>query len=151
MATGVLLVYPYGWFLYGSGYAGTRSCSPRRNIGVLLLLEDDRPLLAGLVGIVATAAFPTGIIVVVGLVSSPRRAQGHHRPRPVDHDRCAAAGGSAPSGSNGAMRPFSSGCAGVGAYVLFQWVVFHDPLRALHAERAWQQPQGWSTWPGCGC
>jgi hypothetical protein len=63
----VLLVYPYSWYLYGAVYADALFllCA----VASFLLIERDRPVLAGIVGIVATAARPVGLGVVIGLVA----------------------------------------------------------------------------------
>jgi hypothetical protein len=63
----LLLVYPYAWFLYGSGYGDALFLSV--TIGAFLLLEHDHPVFAGLAGFVALAARPTGTAVLLGLVA----------------------------------------------------------------------------------
>ncbi|HEY2813767.1 MAG TPA: hypothetical protein VGJ03_09920 [Acidimicrobiales bacterium] len=63
----LLLLYPYAWFLYGSGYGD--SFFLMVTLGAFLLLERDRPVLAGVLGFVATAARPTGTAVLLGLVA----------------------------------------------------------------------------------
>jgi hypothetical protein len=141
-ATGMLLVYPYAWFLYGSGYADALLLAA--TIGSFVLLERDRVFLAGLAGIVATAARPTGVIVVVGLFAVALERRGT-----VSHDPTASlVRGWRLHPERFAKRDAAVLLAlcGVGAYALFQWAVFHDPLAFIHAERAWQQPQGWRTW-----
>lgn len=61
-----LLVYPYVWYLSLSVYADAMfaACA----IGAFLLLERDRPIPAGLLGLVAAAARPMGMAVAIGLV-----------------------------------------------------------------------------------
>jgi hypothetical protein len=61
------LVFPYAWFLYGSGYGD--SFFLVATLSAFLLLEKDHPLLAGVAGFVATAARPTGAAVLLGLVA----------------------------------------------------------------------------------
>jgi hypothetical protein len=66
-ATLLLLVYPYAWYLYGAIYADALFllCA----VAAFVLVEHDRPVLAGIVAIVATAARPVGIGLVIGLVA----------------------------------------------------------------------------------
>jgi Gpi18-like mannosyltransferase len=66
-ALAALAIYPYSWFLYGSAYADAFFLAAA--IGAFLLLERNRPIAAGLVGILVTAARPTGIAVLIGLVA----------------------------------------------------------------------------------
>jgi hypothetical protein len=63
----LVLVFPYAWFLYGSGYGDAFFLAAV--LTAFLLLEADRPLLAAVAGFVATAGRPTGIAVVIGLVA----------------------------------------------------------------------------------
>ena len=62
-----LALYPYAWFLYGAAYSDALFLAA--TLLAFLLLEDDRPVAAGLVGIVATAARPTGVVVLIGLIA----------------------------------------------------------------------------------
>jgi hypothetical protein len=66
-ATLLLLVYPYAWYLYGAVYADALFllCA----VAAFVLIEHDRPVLAGIVALVATAARPVGIGLVIGLVA----------------------------------------------------------------------------------
>jgi hypothetical protein len=66
LAVVLLLVFPYAWYLYGAVYADALFLVA--TIGAFVLLERDRPVLAGLVAAVATAARPVGMGVVIGLV-----------------------------------------------------------------------------------
>jgi hypothetical protein len=63
----LLLVYPYAWYLYGAVYADALFLVGA--VGAFVLVEHDRPVLAGLVAVVATAARPVGIGLVIGLVA----------------------------------------------------------------------------------
>lgn len=142
VGTGLLLVYPYAWFLYGSGYADALLLAA--SLAAFLLLEADRPLLAGLAGLVATAARPTGAIVVIGLVAVALERRGT-----VTHDPTAGWLGGWRVHRERAVRRDAwvlVALGGVTAYAVFQWHVFHDPLAFVHAERAWHQPQGSDTW-----
>jgi hypothetical protein len=65
IAVAVLLVYPYSFFLYGSGYGDASFLLTA--LGSFALLERRHYVLAGLVGALATAGRPVGIAVAVGL------------------------------------------------------------------------------------
>lgn len=67
LAVLTLIVYPYVWYLFGATYADALFLVA--TIGAFVLLDRDQPLLAGLAGIVATAARPVGVGVIVGLVA----------------------------------------------------------------------------------
>lgn len=76
-ALALLLVYPYAWFLYGAGYADALFLAA--TLGAFVLVERDRPISAGLLGAVATAARPVGAAVIIGLAVvtvTRRRSQG---------------------------------------------------------------------------
>jgi hypothetical protein len=66
VAVGLLLVYPYSFFLYGSGYSDALFLLTA--LGSFALLERRHYVLAGLVGALATAGRPIGVAVAVGLV-----------------------------------------------------------------------------------
>ncbi|MCW2508542.1 MAG: putative lipoprotein [Modestobacter sp.] len=66
VAVALLLLYPYSFFLYGSGYSDALFLLTA--LGSFALLERRHFLLAGLVGILATGGRPVGIAVLVGLV-----------------------------------------------------------------------------------
>ena len=62
----VLLLYPYGWFLYGVVYSDALFLA--FTLGAFMLLERDRPWLAAACGAVATVARPLGFAMVIGLM-----------------------------------------------------------------------------------
>jgi hypothetical protein len=66
VAVAVLLFYPYSFFLYGSGYSDASFLLTA--LGSFALLERRHYVLAGLVGVLATAGRPVGIAVAVGLI-----------------------------------------------------------------------------------
>jgi hypothetical protein len=66
VAVALLLVYPYSFFLYGSGYSDALFLLTA--LGSFALLERRHYVLAGLVGALATAGRPIGVAVAVGLV-----------------------------------------------------------------------------------
>jgi hypothetical protein len=66
VAVALFLLYPYSFFLYGSGYSDAFFLLTA--MGSFALLERHRFVLAGVVGILATGGRPVGIAVLVGLV-----------------------------------------------------------------------------------
>lgn len=64
-ALALLLLYPFAFYLFGIVYSDALFLVAV--LGAFTLLEDDRPVLAGLVGIVATAGRPVGVALVAGL------------------------------------------------------------------------------------
>jgi hypothetical protein len=127
-----LAVYPYAWFLYGAAYSDALFLTA--TLLAFLLLEDDRPVAAGLVGIVATASRPTGVVVLVGLVAvmlDRRGAFAHLRAR---------------------IRPRDLGvglaAAGIGGWCLWLALRFGHPFAFIETEgaRGWDRGPGFSTW-----
>lgn len=66
LALALLLLYPFSFYLLGAVYSDALFLVAA--LGAFSLLERDHPVLAGLVGMVATAARPVGVALVVGLV-----------------------------------------------------------------------------------
>lgn len=66
LALGLLLLYPFAFYLFGVVYSDALFLVAA--LGAFTLLERDRPLLAGLVGAIATASRPVGVALVIGLV-----------------------------------------------------------------------------------
>jgi hypothetical protein len=64
-AVALLVLYPYAFYLYGTVYADALFVAA--SIGAFVLLERNRPWVAGGVGALATAGRPIGIAVLVGL------------------------------------------------------------------------------------
>ncbi|MFZ4518476.1 MAG: hypothetical protein ACOYOP_08805 [Microthrixaceae bacterium] len=60
-----ILLYPYGWYLYGVVYSDALFLA--LVLGAFVLIDRDRLLAAGLVGAVATATRPTGIAIILAL------------------------------------------------------------------------------------
>lgn len=143
IAVVLLLVYPYSWFLFGSGYADAFFLT--FVVTAFVLVDADRPVLAGLAGAVATAARPTGLAVFIGLaavVIEQRQAVtfdwSTRRWRPEFHlDR---------------LRPRDSGVllslAGLVAYCSYLAVEFGDPFAFSTVQKApgWDQAAGPHTW-----
>jgi hypothetical protein len=61
-----LLLWPYGYYLFGAVYADAMFLAAL--LGAFVLLELDQPVAAGLAGAVATATRPVGAAVILGLV-----------------------------------------------------------------------------------
>lgn len=66
LALALLLCYPFAFYLFGVVYSDALFVVAV--LGAFALVERDRLLLAGVVGMVATAARPVGIALVLGLV-----------------------------------------------------------------------------------
>lgn len=119
-----LLLFPYAFYLYGVVYADALFIAAL--LGAFLLLEDDRPALAGLAGAVATAARPVGVVLVVALAVRALERRGW-RPRRADA---------------GVLLSV----LGLGAWCLYLWSRFGDPLAFAGAQAAWDQGAGPETW-----
>lgn len=65
LAVLLLLLYPFAFYLMGAVYADALFILA--SLVAFLALEHDRPVLAGLAGIVATASRPVGAALVLGL------------------------------------------------------------------------------------
>jgi hypothetical protein len=140
VAVAALLVYPYGWYLYGAVYADALFLASA--LAAFVLLERDRPLLAGLAGALASAARPVGLAVTAGLVvcALERRGalQGRWRlglPRRIDLRR---------------VRLRDTGVlvsiAGLAGYCIYLWHRFGDPFLFSTVQQYWEQPAGPRTW-----
>jgi hypothetical protein len=128
-AVGLLLLYPYAWFLYGAGYADALFLAAA--LGAFVLLERDRPVAAGLVGAIATAARPVGIAVVVGLVV-------------LSIERRRRRGGPFERRDLGVLLSL----AGIGAWCAYLALRFQAPFAFadVQSARGWDQPAGPRTW-----
>jgi hypothetical protein len=139
-ALALLLLYPYAFYLYGVVYADALFVAAA--LAAFLLLERDRPWLAGLAGAVATAARPMGVVVVVGLVVRALERRG------VIGARRTMEGGRRVDLRK--LRWRDAGVllsvAGVGAYCVFLAVRFDDPFAFATVEKYWGQGAGPRTW-----
>jgi hypothetical protein len=125
-ALGAFLLFPYSFYLYGVVYADALFIAAL--LGGFLLLDEDRPVLAGLAGAVATAARPVGVVLVVALVvRAVERRGGWREARPSDAGVLLA-------------------LAGLGAWCLYLWSRFDDPFAFATAQAAWDQGAGPETW-----
>ena len=127
-----LALYPFAWFLYGAAYSDALFLAA--TLAAFLLLESDRPVEAGLVGIVATAARPTGVIVLIGLVAvmlDRRDALPHF-------------------GGRLRLRDLGVGLAAIGIVGWCTWLAmrFGHPFAFIETEGAkgWDRAPGLATW-----
>ena len=134
LALALLLLYPFAFYLMGAVYADALFI-----VGALtafLALEHDRPVLAGLAALVATAARPIGAALVLGLwvlylerrgIFGPPGAR--RRPRAADAGLL--------------LAPM-----GMVAFCLFLWSRFGEPFAFFDVAGApgWDQPPGAHTW-----
>ena len=128
-ALGLMLLYPYAFFLYGAVYP--TALFVLAIIGAFVLLEHGHPALAGLVGAGATAARPTGVVLVIALAVRAverRRAAGE----PVWRDA-------------GVLLS----ALGLAAFCFYQWRRFGDPFTFVIVQSAWDQESGLRTWLTC--
>jgi hypothetical protein len=146
-AVAALLVYPYGWFLFGAGYGDALFVA--FVLGAFLLVERDQPVLAGLVGALAGVTRPIGIGVVAGLVLVTLERRGG-LPR-----RTATTGVLARLGVPAAirLRAFRWRDAGVllallGPIAWSAWLAdrFGDAFAYVSVQEAWDQTEGPHTW-----
>jgi Gpi18-like mannosyltransferase len=134
LAVTMLAVYPYSWFLYGTAYSDALFLA--LVIGAFLAVESDRPVLAGLLGAVATATRPTGIVLVIGLISVTLDRQGR-----LGGDRSRARFRRADSAVLFSVAGLIGWCA-------WLWIRFGNPFAFIETEgsRGWNQAPGWHTW-----
>ena len=125
-ALGLFLLYPFAYYLYGAVYADAVFIAAA--IASFLLVEKDRPLLAGLVGAVATAARPLGFVLVVALVVLVVERRGGI--------------GNVPWRDAGVLLA----AAGIGAFAVYCWSRFGSPLAFVEAQKGWDQDPGPATW-----
>ncbi len=121
-------MYPYAFFLYGAVYPTAFFVATL--VGAFVLLERGHPWLAGMVGALATAAWPSGIVLVPALaVRSVERRRQLGGDRPVWADAGVLLSG-----------------LGIAAFCLYQWRRFGDPLTFVTVQDAWDQESGLRTW-----
>ncbi|MGZ4709864.1 MAG: hypothetical protein ACXWBN_14095 [Acidimicrobiales bacterium] len=131
LAVLLLVLYPFAWYLFGAVYADALFLVAA--IGAFVLLEGGHPVLAGLLGAVATASRPIGPALVLGLVLVVIERRGGFR-----HLR--------------ALRPADAGvllsAVGMAAWSAYQGIRWGDPLLFSHIEGApgWNQGFGPRTW-----
>ncbi|HEX2119036.1 MAG TPA: hypothetical protein VHF91_07620 [Acidimicrobiales bacterium] len=137
-ALAAFLLFPYAFFLYGVVYADALFVAAL--LGAFLLLDADRPMLAGLAGAVATAARPVGVVLVAALAVRALERRGALLPSGgwrnfVDWRRARWA-------DAGVLLSL----AGLAAWCLYLWSRFDDPFAFASAQAAWDQGAGPETW-----
>lgn len=136
----LLCVFPYSWYLYGVVYSDALFVATA--IGAFYLVERDHYVWAGLVGILATAGRPAGLVVALALVLRviERRnlANGAVGIRQLFNPRSLSR----------TDAPIFLSWLGVGSWCVFLWVKFGDPLLfvTIEASEGWDQGAGPSTW-----
>ena len=130
----LLLLYPFAFYLMGAVYADALFIVAA--LAAFLALEHDRPVLAGIAGMVATATRPVGMAVILGLWILYLERQGvfgppgaRHRPRLADAGLLVAP-------------------LGMVAFCLYPWSRFGEPFAFFDVAGApgWDQPPGFHTW-----
>ena len=131
LAIMVMLVYPFAWYLFGTVYADALFLAFA--LGAFLLLETGHPVLAGLVGALATLTRPLGVAVAIGLVLvTIERNGGFVKLRSLKRR------------DYGVLLSVL-GMVGWSAY---QWIRWGNPLLFSDIEGApgWDQARGQRTW-----
>jgi hypothetical protein len=135
-----LLLYPYAWYLYGAVYGDALFLLAV--VGAFLLLDRGHPVLAGLVGLVATSARLVGVALVVGLLVGVLEQRGAFSgtrwgflPRKVDIRRLRRADAGV------LLAPL-----GLVAWMAWLWHRFGDPLLFSSVQEYWGQPSTPRTW-----
>ncbi|GAC1368176.1 MAG: hypothetical protein NVSMB32_13240 [Actinomycetota bacterium] len=131
MGLAILLTYPFAFYLVGAVYSDALFLAAA--VGAFLLLERGSPVLAGLVGAVATATRPVGLALVVGLAL---RAYELRR----------RAGGERTDAQHRGWWTLLSG-TGLAAYCAVLWYRFGSPLAFMAVSDApgWGHDLRWRT------
>lgn len=140
LALALLLLYPFAFYLMGAVYADALFILA--SLAAFLALEQDRPVLAGLAALAATAARPVGAALVLGLwvlylerngflgaAGAQFAARARRRPRAADAGLLLAP-------------------VGMVGFCLFLWSRFGEPFAFFDVAGApgWDQPPGAHTW-----
>ena len=128
-AVWVLALYPFAFYLYGVLYSD--GVFLLFGIAAFLALEKRQPLLAALLGALATLSRPLAPAIVIGLVARSLELRLSKKERPTALD----------------LLPLAAGL-GLLTYMLFLNSQFQDPLAFVHVQSApgWDQTPGWHTW-----
>ena len=146
LAVLLLLLYPFAFYLMGAVYADALFIVAA--LAAFLALEHDRPVVAGLAGIVATASRPVGAALVLALWVLGLERKGVFA-------EVSARGGRAAKGWREMAARFRLADAGLllaplglVAYCVFLWAKFGAPFAFFDVAGApgWDQPPGWHTW-----
>ncbi len=127
----LVLLFPYAWYLVGAVYADALFIVAV--VGAFILVERDQPVLAGLLGAVATATRPVSVAVILGLVAVLVQRRGGLR-------------------NWRALRPRDAGVllsvGGLVAWSGYLWWRFADPLLWVEVQKSpgWDQGSEPRTW-----
>jgi len=128
-AAALLAFYPFAFYLFGVLYSD--GLFLLLSVGAFLSLEEDRVVLATLLGALATATRPVAPALVVGLLVRRQelRRRAGAKPGPLD------------------ALPVLS-VLGMAAYATYLGRAFGDPLAFAHVQGApgWDQAPGLHTW-----
>ncbi len=152
-AIAALMLYPYSYYLYGAVYSDALflACA----LGAFTLLDRGHPLLAGLVGIAATAGRPVGVAVLAGLavraveLAARRTSAGESTPERGSGSRAASLWTSARATARQVTWRDASvllAGAGLAGWCVYQWLQFDNPLAFVAAQSAWDQGSGLDVW-----
>ena len=143
----LLALYPYAWFLYGSGYGDALFIA--LTIGAFLLVERDRPLLAGLAGAAASATRLIGVGTILGLIALVIERRGALTRTPAAARRWPWSGWHF---DRSKLRRRDAGVllsfAGIGSYCVFLSRIVGDPIafNTVQSAAGWNQGAGPKTW-----
>ncbi len=156
-ALAVMLTYPFAFYLFGAVYGDALFIAAV--LGAFLFLEKDQTVLAGVLGIVATATRPVGAAVVVGLVVRVLEREGVLVGSPFTRLRPAGDAGTTTripwfprrfDFSRLRVRDFGVllSVLGLVAYVVYLWDRFGEPLafEKVSGAPGWEQSPGVHTW-----
>jgi hypothetical protein len=135
-----LVLYPYAWYLYGAVYGDALFLLAV--VGAFLLLDRGHPVLAGLVGVVATSTRLVGVALVAGLLVGVLEQRGAFAgtrwrllPRSVDLRRLRRADAGV------LLAPL-----GLVTWCAWLWHRFGDPFLFSSVQAYWGQPSTPRTW-----
>ena len=144
LALALLLLYPFAFYLMGAVYADALFIVAA--LAAFLALEHDRPVIAGVAAVVATAARPVGTALVLGLWVLYLERRGVFGP--------AGSAFPAQGAARARRRPRAADAGlllapmGMMAFCLFLWARFGEPFAFFDVAGApgWDQPPGAHTW-----
>lgn len=161
-ALAALLLWPYGWYLFGAVYADALFIA--LVVAAFSSLEQGRVLMATAFGAIATATRPVGFAVVIGLLARELERQGVVSFPRFDRVRSGRIGRAPTSATiaepaapwiridRARLRLRSAlpllSVAGLVSYIAYLWVKFDEPFAFVIAERApgWDLEAGPHTW-----
>ncbi len=174
-ALALVLLYPFGWYLYGAIYADALFLAVA--IGAFIAVERDRYWLAGLLGLVASAGRPPGLAVAICLVLRlierrnqaravvaeaelvTRLASQHAGVLIDDPPPPAVAAGVrgfhrqlwlrfSPRELRRSDAPLALAFGGFAAFCTYLWLSFGHPFlfAEIQGVKGWDQPAGPRTW-----